>query len=116
MRRAAAGNLGQALNRAVDLAQYGLRTNADFLQHRRDDAFFILEQCSQKMQRLQLGIAVLGGQIVGALHRLLRLYSKFFPTDCHKFLLISFSSLAKRRSSICLSGMLQCFACSNGCK
>ena len=73
LRGAAAGDLGQLFDLAIDLAQHGLRTDADFLQHRRNDAFFVLEQRRQQMQRQQLRIAVLGGEFVAPLHRFLRL-------------------------------------------
>ena len=64
LRGSAAGNLRQALDLAVDLAEHGLRTDADLLQHRRHDAFFVLEQRRQQMQRQQFRIAVLGGELV----------------------------------------------------
>jgi hypothetical protein len=35
------------------------------------------------MKRGQLGIAVLGGELVRALDRFLRLDGEFVPTDCH---------------------------------
>ena len=45
------------------------------LQQRRDDAFVIFHQRSQNVHRLQLRIAVLAGEIVRPLHRLLRFNS-----------------------------------------
>ncbi len=84
LRGSAAGDFGQALDLAVSLAQHGLRTNADLLQHGQNDAFFVLEQRRQQVQRQQFRVAVLGGEIVAALHRFLRLHRKFFPTNCHR--------------------------------
>ena len=76
--------LGRRLDLAVRLAQHGLRTDADLLQHRRDDAFFVLQQRRQQMDRQQLRIAVLGGEFVRALHRFLRFHCEFVPTNCHR--------------------------------
>ena len=84
LRGSAAGDFGQALDLAIGLVQHGLRTDADFLQHRQNDAFFVLQQRRQQVQRQQFRIAVLGGEVVAALHRFLRLYCKFFPTDRHR--------------------------------
>ena len=81
--RRRAGNLGQLLDLAIDLAQHGLRADADLLEHGRNDAFFVFKQRSQQMQRLQLWIAVLRREFVRALDGFLRFYSKFVPTDCH---------------------------------
>ena len=76
--------LGRRLDLAVSLAQHGLRTDADLLQHGQNDAFFVLQQRRQQVQRQQFGIAVLGGEVVASLHRFLRLDRKFFPTDRHR--------------------------------
>ena len=80
----AAGNFGQALDLAVGLAQHGLRTNADLLQHGQDDAFFVFEQRRQQVQGQQFRVAVLGSEVVAALHCFLRFHRKFFPTNRHK--------------------------------
>ena len=80
----AAGNFGQALDLAVGLAENGLRTDADLFQHGQNDAFFVFEQRRQQVQGQQFRIAVLGGELVAALHRFLRLHGEFFPTDRHK--------------------------------
>ena len=84
LRSSAAGNFRQALDLAISLAQHGLRTNADFLQHGQNDALFVFEQRRQQMQRQQFRVAVLGGEVVAALHRFLRFYCEFFPTDSHR--------------------------------
>ena len=55
---------GKPFDLAVDLAQHGLRADADFLEHRRNDTFLVLEQRGQQVDRLQLGIAVLGCEVV----------------------------------------------------
>ena len=83
LRAAAARNLGQLLNLFVEIAEHGLRTDTDLLQHRRNDAFFIFNQRRQQMERCQLRIAVLGSEFVSALHSLLRFYGKFIQTDRH---------------------------------
>ena len=83
--RRAAGNLRQLFDSFIDLGQHSLRADADFFQHGRDDAFFVFEQRSQKMERLQFWIAVLGGEFVRALDGFLRFDSEFVPTDCHGF-------------------------------
>ena len=56
---------------------------ADALQHGGNDAFAVFHQRRQNVHRLQLRIAVLAGEIVRPLHRLLRLYGQFVPTNCH---------------------------------
>ena len=84
---APAGNLGQLLDLAVDLAQNGLRADADFFEHGRNDAFLVLEQRGQQVQRQQFGIAVLGGELVRALHGFLRFDGEFVPTNCHGVIL-----------------------------
>ncbi len=74
LRCAATRHLGQAL----DLAhRFGLnvgRVQSHALQQRRDDAFAILEQGRENVNRLQFRIAMLTGEIVRPLHRLLRLH------------------------------------------
>ncbi len=59
LRAAAARNLGQLFNFFVEVAEHGLRPDADFLQHRRNDAFAVLDQRGQQMRRSELRIAVL---------------------------------------------------------
>jgi hypothetical protein len=83
LRRAAAGNLGQAFDVTIDIAQQRLRANAHLLQHRRHNALSIFEQRCQQVQRLQFRIAVLGCKLARALDRLLRFYRKFVPANCH---------------------------------
>ena len=85
----AARDFGQTVNDAIGIVQNGLRTNPDLLEHRWNDAFLVLDQRGQKMHRHEFGIAVLGCQIVGALHRFLRLDCKFIPSNCHDFFLLS---------------------------
>ncbi len=83
--RRCARNLRQLLNFLIDLAEYALRPNTNLLEHRRHDAFFVLDQRSQQMHRQQLRIAVLGREFVRALDGLLRFYGEFVPTDYHNF-------------------------------
>ena len=82
--RSFARNFGQLFDLAVDIAQDGLRADADLFQNRRNDAFLIFEQRSEQMNRLQLGIAVLGGELARALDGFLRFNGKFVPTDGHE--------------------------------
>ncbi len=77
------GNLGEFFDLFVDLGQDGLRADADFFQHGRDDAFFVFEQRGEQVNRTQLGIAMLGGELVRALDGFLRFHGEFVPTDCH---------------------------------
>src|SRR3989442_1260502 len=53
------------------------------------------------VNRQQLGIAVLGGELIGALHRFLRLQCEFVPTNCHDAssvqILVSSLQVAARR-------------------
>ena len=53
-----AGNPGQLFNLPVNFAQDGLRADADFFEHRRNDAFLVFEQGGENVGRLQLRIAV----------------------------------------------------------
>ena len=82
------GNFGKLFDFAIDIAENGLRADADFFQHRRNDAFFIFEQRGEKMDGQKLGVAVLGGKVVGALNGFLRFYGEFVPTDGHGKLLV----------------------------
>ena len=65
---------GRRLNLAQGLGLHRRRMHAHALQHRRDDALGIFHQRGQNVHRLQLGIAVLAGEIVRPLHRFLRLW------------------------------------------
>ena len=78
------GDLGKLLEFFVDLAQHGLRADADLFQHGRNDAFLVFEQRGQQVHRQQLGIAVLGGELVRALDGFLRFDGEFVPTDGHE--------------------------------
>ena len=100
---------GKLLDLAIDLVQHGLRADADLFQHRRNNAFLVLEQRRQQVQRQQLRIAVLGGELVPALDGFLRFYCEFVPTDCHgdslakSFVIIL--SQAMRQLAICIVGV-----------
>ena len=80
-----AGNFGQALDFFVGVTQDGLRTYADLFQNRRHNPFPVFDESCQRVQRQQLGVAVFRGDVVGALHRFLRLYGEFVPADRHGF-------------------------------
>ncbi len=82
----ASRNLGQLFEFAIDLAEHGLRTDADLFEHGRDDALLVFEQGGEKVERLQFGIAVLGGEFVRALDGFLRFDGEFVPTDGHGIL------------------------------
>src|SRR5208282_3819487 len=77
------GDLGELLDLAIDVAENGLRADADFFEYRRDDALFVFEQGGQQVYGQKLGVAVLGGKIVGALDCFLSFYGEFVPTDGH---------------------------------
>src|SRR5579871_2489659 len=81
--RSFSGNLRQLVDIAVDLAQDGLRTDANLFEHRWNDAFFVFEQRCQQMNWQQLRIAMLGSELAGALYSFLRFNSKFVPTYGH---------------------------------
>ena len=83
--RAAARNLRQLFNFFVEVAEHGLRPDADFFQHRRNDAFAVLDQRRQQMSRREFRIAVLGGELIRALDGFLRFDGEFVPTNCHGF-------------------------------
>ena len=82
------GDLGKLFDLAIEVAENGLRADADFFEHRRNDAFFVFEQGGEQVDRQQLGIAVLGGEVVRALDGFLRFYGEFVPTDGHGKLLV----------------------------
>ena len=69
----AAGDARQIFQNLVGLRQDCLRTGADFLQHRSNNALPVLQQRDQQVHGQQFGIAALGGDFRGALHRRLRL-------------------------------------------
>ena len=77
------GNLGKFFELFVDFSQDGLRADADFFEHGRDDAFLVLEQRGEQVNGAQLGIAMLGGELVRALDGFLRFDGEFIPTDGH---------------------------------
>jgi hypothetical protein len=81
--RAAAGNFGELLDFLVHVGQHSLRADADLVEHRRNDAFFVFKQRGEQVRRHELGIAVLGGKIIGALDCFLRLDGEFVKTDRH---------------------------------
>ena len=84
VRAAAARDLGQLFNFFVDIAEHGLRPNADFFKHGRNDALAVFDQRRQQMYRGQFRIAMLRGKLVCALDCFLRLNRKFVPTDGHE--------------------------------
>ena len=77
-----------------------MRADADFFQHRRDDAFLVFEQRGEQVNRTQLGIAMLGGELVRALDGFLRFDGEFVPTDGHGEPLLSFCH-SERSGRIC---------------
>jgi hypothetical protein len=77
------GDFRQLIDFGVDLAQNGLRADADFFEDGGNDAFFVFEESCEQMDRLQLGIAVLRSELAGALDSFLRFDGKFVPTDGH---------------------------------
>ncbi len=81
--RGSALHLGQFGDGRVDVAQQLLHRDAHLLQHRKDDALVVLQQCGHQVQRQHLRVAVLGGSALRRLERLLRLDCKFVPLDCH---------------------------------
>ena len=81
--RAAAGNFGQLVDFLVDLGEGGLGADANFLEHGRNDAFFVFDERGQEVDRHELGIAVLGGEFARALDSFLCFNCKFVPTDGH---------------------------------
>ncbi len=65
-----------------------MRADSDLLQDRRDDAFLILNQGRENVDRQQFRIAVLRRELIGSLDGFLRFYSEFVPTDRHKVVLL----------------------------
>ena len=94
----ASRNFGQLFEFAINLAEHGLRSNADLFQYRRNDAFLVFEQRGQQMQRLEFRIAVLGGELVGPLDGFLRFDGEFIPTDRHGSSLLSFVILSEAKN------------------
>ena len=77
------GNLGKFLDVAIEIAESRLRADADLFEHGRNDALFVFEQRGEQVDGPKLGIAVLGGKLIRALHCFLRFYGEFVPTDGH---------------------------------
>ncbi len=75
LRRAAAGNFRQLLDLAHRLSLHRGHVQSHALQKRRNDALAVLDQRRQNVDRLQLRITMLAGEIVRPLHRLLCLDS-----------------------------------------
>ncbi len=71
---ATAGDFGQLLDLAHCLGLHRRYVQSNALKQGGYDAFVVLQQRCQYVNRLQLGIAVLAGEIVRPLHCLLRLY------------------------------------------
>jgi hypothetical protein len=78
-------NFRKLLDFAIEFAENGLWADADFLQHRRNYALFILEQGGQQVNRQKLRVAVFGREFVRTLYCFLRFYCEFIPTDGHTF-------------------------------
>ena len=85
LRAAAARDFRQLLNFFVEVAEHRLRPDADFFEHRRNDAFAVLDQRGQQMERSKFRIAVLGRELVRALDGFLRFDCEFVPTNGHGF-------------------------------
>ena len=81
--RALSRDFGQVVDLAVRLVQNDLRTNAQLLENRRNDAFLILKQGSKQVQGQQLRVAMFGRDVVGALNRFLRFNREFVPANSH---------------------------------
>ena len=72
--RASARDFGQLLDRRHGLRLDGGHLQAHAFQQGSDDALVVLQQRRQNVDRLQLRITVLAGDVVRPLHRLLGLY------------------------------------------
>src|SRR5581483_462621 len=81
------GNLGQAVDFVIDLAQHCLRPDANLFQNGRNDSFAVLDKGGQQVHWQNLGVTVFRGDLAGALNCLLRLHRKFVPTNSHMGLL-----------------------------
>src|ERR1019366_3037624 len=53
----ASRNLGQLFEFAIDLAEHGLRTDANLFQHRRGDALLVFQQGGEDGEREEFGVA-----------------------------------------------------------
>jgi hypothetical protein len=81
--RRLAGNFGKLFDFAIDIAENGLRADADFFEHGRNDAFFVFEQRRQQVQPAAARGCRAQRRVVRALDGFLRFYGEFFPTDGH---------------------------------
>ena len=70
-----AGDFWKTPNLAIRIAQQLFRSGADSAQNRHNDAFLVLEERRQEMNRQQFRIAVLCRQFARLLYRFLRLQS-----------------------------------------
>ena len=70
----------QLVNQAPCLGQDCLAVDANLAQHRYHRAFAVGEEAGKQMEGHELGVAALGGEMAGGLHRLLRLGRQFVPT------------------------------------
>ena len=75
------------VDRRHSLRLHGLHRQSNALQQRSDDALAVLQQSCQNVDRLQLRVAMLAGEIVSPLDSLLRLHGQFVPSNCHNSLL-----------------------------
>ena len=83
LRGRSAADLGQALQLAADDA-FQLRTvGADAIQQRRDHAVGFAQESFQQVERLDLGMALVGGQRLGVGDGLLAFDREFFVAKCH---------------------------------
>ena len=85
--RSGPGYFRQPFYLLVNVIQYCLYAEANFFQHRRNNALFIFEHCREQMYRQHLRVTVLGSQFTRTLHCFLRLDCEFVPADCHLELL-----------------------------
>ena len=84
LRSALARYLWQALYFHVRVIENCLRPDPQLFEDGRNNAFLIFQQGRQQVHGQQLGIAVLGRDLIGALDGFLRLNREFVPTNSHK--------------------------------
>ena len=85
LRRRPAGNLGEMAQLGLDDLVQLSAIGADALEDRPDDAVVFGQERRQQVQRIDLGMAPIGGQLLGACHGLLGLEGQFVESKCHSY-------------------------------
>ncbi len=79
-------DFGKCFSSASTIVSSWPTIGADLLQQRPHDALALVQQRGQQVQRLDLRIASVGGELLRALHGLLGFDRQFVESKCHELM------------------------------